>query len=80
MALNISGAAIRNPIPPIVLFVVLTVYSFIKKWSLIPVLGVLCCAYLLIEIPENSWYVFFGWMTLGLIIYFSYGFFKSKLN
>ncbi len=63
-----------------VLFIVLAVYSFLKKWSLIPVLGVLCCSYLLIEIPENSWYVFFGWMSLGLIIYFSYGFFKSKLN
>ncbi len=64
----------------IVLFIVLAVFSFLKKWSLIPVLGVLCCAYLLIEIPENSWYVFFGWMGLGLAIYFSYGFFKSKLN
>ena len=63
----------------IVLFVTLAVVGFYKKLSLIPVSGVLCCAYLLIEIPENSWYVFFGWMALGLAIYFSYGFFKSKL-
>jgi amino acid transporter len=54
-------------------------YSFLKKWSLIPVLGVLCCSYLMIEIPINSWFVFFGWMLAGLIIYLGYGYRKSKL-
>lgn len=56
-----------------------TVYSFLKKWSLIPVMGILCCTYLMIEIPINSWFVFFGWMAAGLIIYFSYGYRKSKI-
>lgn len=56
-----------------------SVYSFLKKWSLIPVLGVLCCSYLMIEIPINSWFVFFGWMLAGLIIYLGYGYRKSKL-
>jgi basic amino acid/polyamine antiporter, APA family len=55
------------------------VYSFLKKWSLIPVLGVLCCSYLMIEIPVNSWFVFFGWMAVGLIIYLGYGYRRSKL-
>ncbi len=55
------------------------VYSFLKKWSLIPVLGVLCCSYLMIEIPINSWFVFFGWMAVGLIIYLGYGYRRSKL-
>ena len=58
----------------------IAILSFIKKWSLIPVLGVLFCSYLLIEIPVNSWFVFFGWMALGLLIYFSYGVKKSKLS
>jgi len=40
----------------------------------------LCCLYLMIEIPARSWIVFFGWMGFGLVIYFSYGYWKSKLS
>jgi amino acid transporter len=58
----------------------LAVYSFMKNFSLIPVLGVSCCLYLMVEIPANSWLVFFAWMLLGLLIYFFYGKNKSKLN
>lgn len=58
---------------------VLSVLTFIKKFSLIPVLGMLSCAYLLIEIPAVSWLWFFGWMAIGLLIYFIYGYRKSKL-
>jgi basic amino acid/polyamine antiporter, APA family len=57
----------------------ITTYSFLRKLSLIPVLGMLCCLYLMIEIPAKSWMVFFGWMGFGLAIYFSYGYWKSKL-
>jgi basic amino acid/polyamine antiporter, APA family len=57
----------------------MTVVTSLKKWSAIPVLGVLCCSYLMIEIPVKSWFVFFVWMALGLLIYFSYGFRKSRL-
>jgi amino acid transporter len=57
----------------------ITVASVIKQFSLIPILGMLCCLYLMIEIPVRSWMVFFGWMTFGLTIYFSYGYRKSKL-
>jgi amino acid transporter len=63
----------------IVLATVITILTFIKKFSLIPVLGMLCCLYLMIEIPASSWLVFFGWMAFGLLIYFSYGYTKSKL-
>jgi amino acid transporter len=59
---------------------VVTVFSFLRKLSLIPILGMLCCAYLMIEIPTRSWILFFGWMALGLIFYFSYGYWKSKLS
>ncbi len=55
-------------------------FSFFRNYSLIPVLGMLCCLYLMIEIPASSWLVFFGWMTLGLLVYFSYGKSHSKLN
>jgi amino acid transporter len=63
----------------VILSIVLAVFTFIKKFSLIPVLGMLCCLYLMIEIPARSWGVFFGWMAFGLVIYFSYGYWKSKL-
>jgi amino acid transporter len=58
---------------------IMTVLSFLRNYSLIPVLGVICCLYLMIEIPAKSWLVFFGWMTLGLTIYYFYGFKKSRL-
>jgi basic amino acid/polyamine antiporter, APA family len=60
-------------------FFMLTVMSFRKNFSLIPVLGMLCCMYLMIEIPLNSWVVFFFWMALGLGIYFLYSYRNSKL-
>jgi len=58
---------------------VLTILSISKKLSLIPILGVLFCSYLLIEIPAISWLWFFAWMAIGLTIYFMYGYRKSKL-
>jgi len=63
----------------LVMTAVITFFSFVKKLSLIPVLGMLCCLYLMIEIPASSWVVFFGWMAFGLAIYFSYGYWRSKL-
>jgi hypothetical protein len=58
---------------------VLSILAFVKSFSLIPILGVLSCAYLLIEIPAISWKYFFVWMAIGLLIYFLYGYRKSKL-
>lgn len=51
-----------------------------KKYTLIPVLGLLCCLYLMIEIPAKSWLVFLCWMCSGLIVYFLFGYKNSKLN
>ena len=63
-----------------VLAAILAVLSFVKKYSLIPVLGVACCMYLMVEIPAKSWIVFWGWMAFGLSIYLLYGKNNSKLN
>lgn len=63
----------------IVLGAVISILTFIRRYSLIPVLGMLCCLYLMIEIPVKSWLVFFAWMGGGLIVYFLYGYWKSKL-
>jgi amino acid transporter len=59
---------------------IITIFTIKRKWSLIPILGLLCCMYLMIEIPVNCWKVFIVWMLIGLTIYFFYGYKKSKLN
>lgn len=59
---------------------ILAVLTAIRKFSLIPILGVLFCLYLMIEIPTKSWYMFLVWMALGLVIYFLYGYRNSRLN
>lgn len=57
----------------------ITLATIVKRLSLIPVLGMLCCLYLMIEIPVPSWIVFFCWMGGGLVVYFLYGYWRSRL-
>lgn len=64
----------------LILAFALSVLTFLRNYSLIPILGVLFCSYLLIEIPAISWIWFLCWMALGLAIYFLYGYRNSKLN
>jgi hypothetical protein len=54
--------------------------TFKKALSLIPVLGVISCSFLLSEIESLIWIRFGWWLLLGLAIYFSYGVRKSHLN
>ena len=63
----------------VALLYISAIYSFLRNLSFIPVAGALCCSYLMIEIPAVSWFWFFVWMGLGLVIYFIYGRAKSKL-
>ncbi|MFT3886070.1 MAG: amino acid permease [Flavobacteriales bacterium] len=56
------------------------VQVFRKRYSLLPVIGMLSSAYLMIEIPAKSWVVFFVWMAIGLVVYFAYGWGHSKLH
>jgi basic amino acid/polyamine antiporter, APA family len=57
----------------------LAVASFVKNYSLIPLLGVSSCLYLLTSMTLNNWIWFGAWLVLGLIVYFLYGYKKSKL-
>jgi Amino acid transporters len=59
---------------------IITVLTIIRKYSFIPIMGVLSCLYLMIEIPAVSWLWFFAWMALGLVIYFLYGYRNSVLS
>ena len=59
--------------------IIVSILSFIRKYSVIPVVGAMCCMYLMIEIPPVSWLWFFAWMTIGLVFYSFYGRRKSLL-
>jgi len=59
--------------------IIVAILSFIRKYSVIPIVGAMCCMYLMIEIPPVSWLWFFIWMTIGLVFYSFYGRRKSLL-
>jgi len=59
---------------------VLSVLAFSRNFSLLPVLGILTNLYLMTELGVTNWVIFLIWLAIGLVIYFSYGFRKSKLN
>jgi APA family basic amino acid/polyamine antiporter len=68
---------------PFYLFLVVTagvtVLTFTRKFSLIPVLGMISSFYLMTEIELQNWIVFGIWLAVGLVIYIAYGYHKSKL-
>lgn len=80
-SVNLKNAAIN--IPMLVFFFIcaaMAIFSFLKNFSLIPVLGLLSCCYLLTGMAAVNWKWFFIWFLIGLIIYFFYSFKKSNLN
>ncbi|HUA32337.1 MAG TPA: amino acid permease [Candidatus Binataceae bacterium] len=46
---------------------------------LVPILGVLCCGYLMSSLPEVTWIRFVLWLAIGLVIYLSYGRYHSRV-
>ncbi len=60
--------------------VILAVFSFMKQYSLIPLMGIITCSYLLTGMSKSNWVWFIGWLVLGLVVYFLYGYKNSKLN
>lgn len=59
---------------------ILTVLTWIKNFSLIPVLGILSCFYLMSQVNYKSWLLFSAWLFIGLIVYFLYGYKNSKIS
>ncbi len=52
---------------------------FFKNLSLIPVLGLLSCMYLMSELGYTNWLRFLIWLIIGLTIYFTYSKTHSNL-
>ena len=68
---------------PVFSFFVLTffiaVFSYLRNYSLIPVLGLCSNFYLMTELGISNWVGFTVWLTIGLVIYLSYGVKNSAL-
>ncbi|CAG5069689.1 Putrescine transporter PotE [Dyadobacter sp. CECT 9623] len=58
---------------------VLSVMSFKYNFSILPVAGILTNLYLMTELGSSNWLIFAIWLAIGLVIYFSYGYKRSKL-
>ncbi|MBN9293620.1 MAG: amino acid permease [Flavobacteriia bacterium] len=56
------------------------VLSVIRKFSLIPTLGLVSCFYMMCELHVSNWIGFGIWLIIGLIIYFTYSRKNSKLR
>jgi basic amino acid/polyamine antiporter, APA family len=63
-----------------VFFAIIAVLSFVKRLSLIPVMGLLTCGYLMTELGVTNWLRFGIWLVVGLTLYFLYGRKRSKLG
>jgi APA family basic amino acid/polyamine antiporter len=62
-----------------ILFIGLSIFSFLKRYSAIPVLGMVTNFYLMTQLNFTNWAAFIIWLLVGLVIYFIYGRYKSKL-
>jgi amino acid transporter len=69
---------------PMLLFwlvtLIVTIFTFVKSFSLIPVLGLISCFYLMAQETHLVWIRFLAWLIIGLIIYFAYSYKNSRLS
>jgi amino acid transporter len=69
---------------PMILFfiaiVIISVLTYLKNFSLIPVLGFTSCFYLMAQESHTNWFRFLIWLAVGLVVYFGYSYRNSKLN
>ncbi len=52
--------------------IALSVLAVIKKYSLLPLMGLVTCLYLLTGMTKSNWIWFLSWLAIGLVIYFLY--------
>ncbi len=64
----------------LIICLVVTYYCVTKNLSLIPVLGLLSCLYMMCELGISNWIGFGIWLVIGLVVYFAYGYRHSKLG
>jgi amino acid transporter len=79
-----SGFSLFQHKIPMWIFILITlglaIWSFRSNLSLIPLLGLVSCLYMMAELGVSNWIGFGLWLVLGLVIYFVYSRKNSKLN
>lgn len=69
---------------PMLFFIItallLVFFSLTKKLSLIPILGLLSCLYLMTELGVTNWLRFAVWLLFGLAVYFGFGYVSSNIG
>lgn len=78
--LNEKGNVIIGRVVFLITWLILIGLSFKYNFSLIPLLGVLTSGFMMLELSATTWYGFFVWLIIGMIIYFTYSVKNSKLN
>ncbi|MDB5136088.1 MAG: amino acid permease [Mucilaginibacter sp.] len=63
-----------------ILIVIISIYTFIRNFSVIPVLGLMSCFYLMTELGYTNWLRFLIWLVIGLVIYFTYSYKHSLMG
>lgn len=64
----------------LIVLIGLVIWAFRQNLSLIPLLGLVCCLYMMAELSVWNWIYFTCWLLIGLAIYFGFSRKNSKLN
>ena len=64
----------------LIVLIGLSVWSYRANLSLIPLLGLVSCLYMMAELSVWNWLYFAIWLLVGLMIYFGFSVKNSKLN
>jgi basic amino acid/polyamine antiporter, APA family len=51
----------------------------VPLFPVLPALGIVLCAYLMVSLPGSAWVRFVIWLAIGLVIYAGYGYRRSKV-
>ena len=83
--MNLTGteAEITFKLSSIIFWIIcllLSIGAYLRNWSLIPLLGLVTCLYLLTGMTAMNWAWFAGWLLVGLVIYFTYSIRHSRLS
>ena len=46
----------------------------------VPLLGIAMCIYLMMGLPTITWIRFGVWLVIGMVLYFTYGFWNSRIR
>jgi amino acid transporter len=79
-----SGFSLFKHKIPMWIFLISLLFFVVWSWkqnlSLIPLLGLVCCLYMMAELSVWNWIYFTCWLLIGLTIYFGFSHKNSKLN